>query len=289
MTINNLQKNLTVTVCTLNEEKNIRNFLRKIGIENFFEVIVVDGNSDDQTREIAESLGAKVLNVGRNGLAYQRNLAVEATKSKYVALLDADHRVSPEVLDVLITELEKYKYTGIEAQIKSENNLNYWDTGMELNFEISHNFPGARRMIGTPCIYRTEVLKKINYNKKILGPSDDTDLCYRLVKNGYTLGVGTPVVYQIHRSTFKSFVKKWIWYGTGDAQFIIEHPERFFSIIKHQIYTYTIKKSLSAVSNKKIKYIPFFVMCGLLRFVGMLIEFIKIVLRFDKRKRIFKS
>ena len=41
----------------------------------------------------------------------------------------------------------------------------------------------------------------------------------------------------------KDFIKKYLWYGKGDAQFVMKHPERFFSIIKHQ-FTIILSKFL---------------------------------------------
>jgi glycosyltransferase involved in cell wall biosynthesis len=287
--LKNLESNLTITICTLNEESNIEDCLTSVNESEYREIIVIDGDSDDRTRDIALNFGAKVINAGRYGLAHQRKIAVESTKTKYIALLDADHRPTKNSLSTLIVELENQNYGGIEAQIKSLNNSTYWDYGMELNFNLTHNKPGLRNMIGTPCIYKTSILTETNFNPKILGPSDDTDLCYRLHKKGIILAVGTPMIYQVHRSSFKSFVKKWIWYGKGDAQFVHEHPNRFLSILKHQLFNYGIKKSILAMKAKEYKYVLFFVSCGLLRFYGMIYEFINIFRNLSNFDRIYKT
>lgn len=249
---------LTVTVCTLNEEKNIEACLASLWAQNPSEIIVIDANSNDRTRELAEKYGARVINAGRKGLAFQRKVGVEAASCRYIGLIDADHRPDPDCFARLIKELEENGYDGIEAQIISVSNKGYWDWAMEQNFRLTHNIPGPRIMIGTPCIYRTEVLKKINFDPFFTGPSDDTDLCYRLCKAGYKLGVGTPVVRQEHRSEFKSFSRKWIWYGKGDAQFVWKHPERTLSILKHELYNYPIKKSIIALRNGLPELVPFF-------------------------------
>lgn len=269
---------LSVTVCTLNEEKNIRDCLGSIISQNPREIIVVDGHSDDGTREIARSLGVHVIDAGRKGLAYQRKVGVDAASQEYIALMDADHRPTRDCFATLIQELQAQEYDGIEAQILSLSNKGYWDWAMEQNFALTHNIPGPRIMIGTPCIYRAAVLKEVNFDPFFTGPSDDTDLCYRLTRKGYKLGVGTPTVYQEHRSDFKSFMKKWIWYGKGDAQFAWKHPERAASIIKHEIFNYPIKKNLVAIRNRNYRVIPFFLLCGLFRHYGFVREATKMVL-----------
>jgi len=150
---------------------------------------------------------------------------------------------------------------------------------MEQNFRLTHNSPGPRIMIGTPCIYKTEVLRKINFDEFFTAGADDTDLCYRLVKAGYKLGVGTPVVLQRHRSTFKELRKKWIWYGRGDAQFAWKHPERALSILKHELFNYPVKKSFIAIKNRQPKVIPFFILFGLFRHIGFCKEMSKMIFK----------
>ena len=68
-------------------------------------------------------------------------------------------------------------------------------------------------MIGTPCIYKTKILKKVNFDPFFTGPSDDTDLCYRIKKSGYRIGVGKAIINHQNRTSFKEFFNKMIWYG----------------------------------------------------------------------------
>jgi glycosyltransferase involved in cell wall biosynthesis len=285
----NQDSQLTITVCTLDEESNISSCLTSLIAQDPFEIIVVDGGSEDKTCSIAEKFKVTIVNSGRKGLAYQRKLAVENVKTKYVAMMDADHRPEEGCLHGLIHELTENNFDGIEAHIFSLNNRTYWDSSMEQNFILDHNFAGPRNMIGTPCVYKTEVLKKNNYDPFFTGPSDDTDLCYRLIKLGYKLGVGTKRCFQIHRSSFQEFKRKWIWYGKGDAQFVKTHPERTASIMKHLLFNYPIRKSFLAIKNKKFKLVPFFVLCGTLRFYGFVKETTKIALGKKEDKEIYKT
>lgn len=288
MIINN-DSNLTITVCTLNEEKNIYECISSLKTQNPYEIILVDGNSDDETRKIAENLKITVINAGRKGLAHQRKVAVENTKTKYVAMMDADHRPHRDALNNLVIELEQLRFDGIEGQLFSLNNSSYWDSAMEQNFIVDHNFVGSRDMIGTPCIYKTKVLKGNNYNPFFTGPSDDTDLCYRLRKLNYKLGVGSQKIFQKHRSNFNEFRKKFIWYGKGDAQFIYKHPERLKKILHHLLINYPLKKSYLTIKCKKPKFVPFFLMCGLFRFYGFVLETIKFKLGKKQDFEIYKT
>ena len=285
----NEKSELTITLCVLNEEGNVKDCINSLLNEKPFEIIVIDGGSNDKTIEILKKLPVKLIEVDKKGLAFQRNVGVKASTTNFTAIVDADHRPEENALNKLVMEMNDLGYDGIEAQIFSLKNSSYWDYAMEQNFVLTHNLPGTRRMIGTPCVYKTNVIKKNNFDPKFTGPSDDTDLCYRIYKLNYKLGVGKSRVFQIHRSNFFDFKKKFIWYGKGDAQFVWYHKERTLSILKHITYNYPIKKSLMAIKNKKINLVPFFLLCGIFRSYGFFKEIIKMI--FGKRvdKEIYKT
>jgi len=281
-------RDLTVTICTLNEEQNIGECISRIKSAGVTNILVVDATSTDDTASIARSQGARVIVVPRSGLASQRQVCVEQSNSSLIALLDADHRPTNGCFEKLITEMRLYGWDGVEAQIESEFNTSYWDSAMEFNFKISHNEVGPRKMIGTPCVYKRNVLINVQFDKSVRGPSDDTDLCYRLELAGYSMGVGSAVIKQVHRATFKEFYKKWLWYGSGDAEFVMKHPRRTFSILYHQLGNYGIKKSLISIKTGNPKYVFFFMVAGILRFSGMLKGiFLKLV--FQKLPKIHKT
>ena len=118
------------------------------------------------------------------------------------------------------------------------------------------------------------------------GPSDDTDLCYRLIKNGYKLGVGTALINHKNRVSFLEFFNKMIWYGKGDAQFVYKHPERMHRMIYHQVINYPIIKNIKAVRNGHVKSIPFFFFYGILRFISMCFNLIKFSIKGTKDNNI---
>ncbi len=283
-------KNLTVTICTLNEEKNIKECIKSVIAQNPKNIIVIDGGSTDKTIEILKNFNVKIIEVNKKGLAYQRKVGIENVKTKYVCILDADHRLKNGSLKNLILEMKKKNYVGIEALIyKFDKKKNYWNDCFDINYEVSHNIPRETIMIGTPCIYRTDIIKKINFNPFFTGPSDDTDLCYRITKKGYRLGVGSFGIYHKNRTNFKDFLKKMIWYGKGDAQFIYKHPERVHRMIYHQLINYPILKNYLAIKKGYIKSVPFFAMYGMIRFISMILSLTKLLIINSKDKNIYST
>ncbi len=66
------------------------------------EIIVADSNSTDGTSEIAESLGARVVQIEFQGFGPLRNAAIEHCRGDWIFSLDADERCTPEARDAIL-------------------------------------------------------------------------------------------------------------------------------------------------------------------------------------------
>jgi glycosyltransferase involved in cell wall biosynthesis len=86
---------ITATIITLNEAENIRAACDAVTFAD--EILVVDSESTDRTREIAGECGARVLINPWPGFSKQKQFAVEAATHDWVFSLDADERLSPEL------------------------------------------------------------------------------------------------------------------------------------------------------------------------------------------------
>lgn len=94
---------LSVVIATYNEEKNIKACLDSID-SLADEIIVVDGQSEDKTREIAKKLGAKVFKVTNKPIFHlNKQLAVEKASGKWILQLDADEQISPALAQEIKT------------------------------------------------------------------------------------------------------------------------------------------------------------------------------------------
>lgn len=90
--------NITGIIITLNEEKNIKDCILNLK-EVCNEIIVVDSNSLDKTIEIAESLGAKIIKQTYLGDGFQKNFGLPFSSNDWILSLDADERLSSQLLN----------------------------------------------------------------------------------------------------------------------------------------------------------------------------------------------
>ena len=86
---------ISATIITFNEESHIKAACESVAWAD--EVVVVDSNSTDQTRELAESCGARVIANAWPGFGAQKQFAVDQTQHEWIFSLDADERVSDEL------------------------------------------------------------------------------------------------------------------------------------------------------------------------------------------------
>jgi glycosyltransferase involved in cell wall biosynthesis len=95
---------ITATIITLNEERNIARAIESLRCCD--EILILDSGSTDRTVELAENLGARVLEAGWRGFAGQKNWAAEQAAHNWILSLDADEALS-EALEAEIWTLKK--------------------------------------------------------------------------------------------------------------------------------------------------------------------------------------
>ena len=90
---------LSVVIIAKNEEKRLKCCLESVAWAD--EVVVLDDESTDATRRIAEEFGARVIKRRMDVEGRHRNFAYAQAKNDWVLSLDADERVSEELREEL--------------------------------------------------------------------------------------------------------------------------------------------------------------------------------------------
>lgn len=86
---------ISAAIIAFNESENIQAACESVAWAD--EILVVDSESKDDTREIAARCGARVIVNAWPGFSAQKQFATEAAAHDWIFSLDADERASPEL------------------------------------------------------------------------------------------------------------------------------------------------------------------------------------------------
>ena len=164
---------LSIIITTKNEEKNIGNCLESIKAQTYpqekIEIIVVDNNSSDKTKEIAKEYTKKIYNKGPERSAQRNYGMIEKAKGKYVMFLDADMILSATVIEKAIEKLESSSATLVALYIPEiVLGDSFWN--QVRRFERSF-YDGTA--IDCVRIIRKDVFEKVGgFDLSLTGPED---------------------------------------------------------------------------------------------------------------------
>jgi glycosyltransferase involved in cell wall biosynthesis len=109
---------ISVVIPTLNEEESIGHVLDKIPRDPKYEweIIIVDGNSKDRTREIAEKKGAKVIIEKRKGYGRAYKTGFSVATGDIIVTLDGDDTYPAEKITELVDYLISHNLDFISCE-----------------------------------------------------------------------------------------------------------------------------------------------------------------------------
>ena len=171
---------LSVVITTRNEAANIANCIRAFdGFRNDVEIIVVDNGSTDDTKGIAASLGAKVLDKGPERSA-QRNLGWRTAVAPWVVILDADMILPRKTIEEMLACVSRDD--GIAAywipEVRTGNGIRVKARNFERSFYDGTCIDALR-------LFSKEVLEKTGgYDENLIAGPEDWELDIRVLETG---------------------------------------------------------------------------------------------------------
>lgn len=198
-----LKEKISGLIITFNEEKNIQEILADFSICD--EIIVVDSFSSDQTVLIAEkNPKVKIIQHPFEDFTKQRNVALDAAANDWVLFLDGDERITPELHQEIISELNKFDKKDAYYFYRK-----FYFAGKPINFSGTQTDKNFRLFRKSKCRYVAD--KKVHET---------------LAVNG-SIGVFNNKLQHFSVSDYDSYKNKMIHYGNLKGQELFDKGKKF--------------------------------------------------------------
>ncbi len=188
-----------------------------------YEVIVIDNNSTDNSREIATQYPVILQEEKKRGASPARNKGIKTAQGEIIVFLDSDCYAEKNWLQNLVEPLQQTTDIGTcGGNLLPAPPQN-----------ILEEYSSFRRILSQERVYKNErfsppffltanlavrhsILEDIQGFDEELVICEDADLCWRIQKKGWKLYYQkSAVVYHYHRTGFTSFLKQTFSYGYG--------------------------------------------------------------------------
>jgi len=243
---------ITVAVVTYNAAGWIKQCIESILQQEYqnglYEVLVVDGCSDDGTQEIVKGYGIRVRMVenAKRTIASNRNVALREAKYPYIAFTDSDCVVQNNWLEKLSINFEgllsqNNQIAGVGGGniIGSESSAFHEALSLAQNSFIGslgsvqgRLYENVRAVDSLGCLnvlYNRDLLLSIGgFDEGLKNMCEDADMNYRLKRNGYLLYY-IPDASVIHntRQNLSAWCNNMFEYGKGRAIIMLKHKTLF--------------------------------------------------------------
>lgn len=176
---------LSVVIPAYNEEKYLPETLERIvsalrAAGDDSEIIVVDNESADKTREVAESYGAKVVSESEHNIAKVRNTGGKNASGDVLIFVDADTLVPDTLFRKIAGAMENESCFGGAVRVEYDEFarkwLKYYFWGWQFWEKILNTKQGATQFCRRAAFHEIG-----GYNDKIY-MGEDVDFYWRLAK-----------------------------------------------------------------------------------------------------------
>jgi glycosyltransferase involved in cell wall biosynthesis len=214
---------VSVVVPTRNSASHLRACLASIKAQEDapVELVVVDNDSEDATRAIAEEL-ADVVAVHGPERSAQRNEGARRSRGEYLLFIDSDMVLEPQVVSEAVTLVAES--TGAIVIPEVSFGTGFWARckALERSLYLGDDTVEAARF------FRRSDFEYVGGFDEAMPPGpEDWDLHERVKALGIPIGRTASLIYHDEgRPTLGSLARAKHYYGRGMATYIRKHPER---------------------------------------------------------------
>lgn len=244
------KKDISIILAIRNEEPYIRKCLDSLINQNFvhhrYEIIIIDGMSEDNTRNIIKEYQVKfpdLIRIFDNHKKIQsagRNIGIKHSRGRAITVFDGHSYVDEEYLNILIRTLDNTPsdvvgFGGILLAAEDETLFG------RIMSDVQSSIVGGAGASFRPKIentyvesvpfgtYKKHVFEKTGLYDERFAIGEDMELNYRIREAGFRLMI-TPeikIFYYRKHNSFRSFSVRMFRYGLWKALVVKKQPRTF--------------------------------------------------------------
>lgn len=216
-------KKISLVIPTYNEEKYLPKLFKSLDKSEIYpdEIIIVDDNSEDKTREIAISYGAIVINVNKRNIGYARKIGMLMAKNDILVSGSADMIVDRYWLSKITEPINQgYDLSFGRIEVDSEDIINNWFVkAVNIYTDISFKLLRLVWASGDNIAINKRFYHKIlGFRDLMMG--EDIDLIKRALKVGKVYYAKDAIIYTSDRRA-----KSW-----GKLKFLFYYLKAYISL-----------------------------------------------------------
>lgn len=247
---------ISVVVPALNEGDRIAECLSALQTQTVpaDEILVVDGDSSDNTVEIVCQHGFRVLQNPKRHAAAGRNIGIQEAKGDIIAFTDADCIPASDWVEQIMLSFKDASLQGIGGKVLAaspENEVEaFWS---KIALEILMNFGDEGynvieqslndAFITANAAYRTNLLRNLSgFDEWFANNAEDVDLSWRALRAGALLRYVPQVkVYSHGVTTLKGIRKKSFRNGVSSSKLqkrygrFINYDKRIYALLGKEL------------------------------------------------------
>lgn len=235
---------VSIIIPTYNSGETLPECLKSVHGQNypFYEVIVVDNFSNDDTSKTAKEFGAKITQRKCNP-ALARNIGIANSTGKYILFLDSDQVLSLSVIEECVRKCESEK-VGMVRIPEVFIGKSFWDscsaTWKNCYSKVEELYGASENIItGEPRFFVKEQITRVGMLDAGLLWGEDYDLYNRLKKMKLKEGWCKSKLYHYEPTSIEKILVKNLRYGKSMPIFLQQTKKQIFPLLlRHALLTF---------------------------------------------------
>jgi len=263
---------VTIGVCVKNSEKIIKQALKSIAEQSFphesMKLIIVDDGSTDGTFSVAKDfilhmdIEADVYRSGGKGLAFSRQLVVDAAQGDYVVWIDGDQEIPKDFIQKHVEFMENNPTIALACGNEIPRGKTLVALLESMSITLKNRMSSSTIDVGGG-IFSLKAIKEIGgFDTSLKGAGEDVEITNRMKRAGMKIAGDKAEFYHNHRTTWKALWNEYSWWGYG--MHYVNHRQKHghFPSARIPVLSFFIglKLALSLYKlfhQKKVFFLPF--------------------------------